>query len=55
MAQDKASPRCPFASLAQQVERQANRPLAPRRRELRLLALRLRTAAVERPADRPAA
>jgi len=53
MRQGNALARCPFAALAAQLDRQAARPLAPRRRELRALAERLRAAAAaERAEDR---
>lgn len=54
MRESSARARCPFAALAAQLERQAARPLAPRRRELRALAARFRAAA-DRADDRRAA
>ncbi|MGI8661483.1 MAG: hypothetical protein ACR2LH_10750 [Thermoleophilaceae bacterium] len=56
MLQDNAPARCPFAELAEQLEAQARRPLAPRRRELHALAARFRAiGGAERAQDRRAA
>lgn len=48
--------RCPYGELAEQLEAQARRPLAPRREALAELAARFRAiAAAERADDRRAA